>query len=122
MREEKVTLIPYLEHTQPARFDPAGIELVAVEGYYYDYLAHKDHLALVQDLAGRFFGSPVRVVVTARKEASPSAAGSDERNAPSRAQQTASALAHPVVRAAVDILGGELHEVKTRPRGQRGDT
>ena len=25
-------------------------------------------------------------------------------------------MAHPAVRAAVDILGGELHDVKTRPR------
>ncbi|MBI4514368.1 MAG: DNA polymerase III subunit gamma/tau [Deltaproteobacteria bacterium] len=120
VRKEKVTLVTYLEHSQPARREGGVLELAAPPGYYYDYLAHKDHLAMVQELAGRFFGGGLRVVVV---EGGPAASGETAAAPkPSRAQQAAKVMEHPVVRAAVDILGGELHEVKTRPRGQRDDS
>ena len=34
-------------------------------GYYYDYLAQRDHLKLVEELASRFRGEPLRVAVKA---------------------------------------------------------
>jgi len=117
VRKEKVTLVPYLEHSAATRFDAGALELAVPAGYYYDYLAHRDHLKLVEELASRFRGGPMRVAVKAAAAAAPPpAAAADDK--PTRAQQAANVMAHPVVRAAVDILGGELHDVKTRPRGR----
>jgi DNA polymerase-3 subunit gamma/tau len=123
VRKEKVTLVTYLEHSQLVQQAEGALELAAPEGYYYNYLAHRDHLALLQELATRFFGSKMRVSVSPGK---PSVAlaesGPQGEERPSRAKQTADVLAHPTVRAAVDILGGELHEVKSRPRTQREES
>jgi len=115
VRKEKVTLVSYLEHSQATRFDGDALELAVPAGYYYDYLAHRDHLKLVEDLAARFLGKPVRVSVT--EGSLPPAPTEEVAEKPTRAQQAANVMAHPVVRAAVDILGGELHDVKTRSRG-----
>ena len=119
VRKEKVTLVSYLEHSQATRFDGGVLELAVPAGYYYDYLAHRDHLKLVEDLATRFSGNPVRVSVT--EGSVPSAPTEEVAEKPTRAQQAANVMAHPVVRAAVDILGGELHEVKTRSRGRSNE-
>jgi DNA polymerase-3 subunit gamma/tau len=122
VRKEKVTLVHYIEHSQVARMNAGMLEIAAPEGYYYDYLAHRDHLKLVEELAGRFFGTPLRVTVTARRATAAAPPPSDTADKPTRAQQTATVMAHPLVKAAVDILGGELHEVKTRPRATREDS
>ncbi|HUI25685.1 MAG TPA: DNA polymerase III subunit gamma/tau, partial [Candidatus Kryptonia bacterium] len=120
VRKEKVTMVTYLEHSQVTRFENELLELAAPEGYYYDYLVHSDHLRTLEELVSRFVNRKVRVKITARAATvAPAAAEAIEK--PSRAQQAANVMAHPVVRAAVDILGGELHEVKARPRSERGD-
>ncbi|MBI3388516.1 MAG: DNA polymerase III subunit gamma/tau [Deltaproteobacteria bacterium] len=122
VRKEKVTLVHYIEHSHVARMTASMLEIAAPEGYYYDYLAHRDHLKLVEELAERFFGTPLRVMVTARRAAAAAPPVTDTADKPTRAQQTATVMAHPLVKAAVDILGGELHEVKTRPRVPREDS
>jgi DNA polymerase III subunit gamma/tau len=120
VRKEKVTLVTYIERSQVARLGSGVLELAVPEGYYYDYLIHRDHLKIVEELAARFFGGDVRVIITAHKvDAAPAA---EQGEKVSRAQQAASVMAHPAVRAAVDILGGELQEIKTRVRPERGQS
>ena len=119
VRKEKVTMVTYLEHSQVVRFENGALSLSAPEGYYYDYLVHRDHLKTLEDLLSRFIDRPVRLNVAARAAATPEPVENSEK--PSRAQQAANVMAHPVVRAAVDILGGELHEVKTRARPDRSE-
>jgi DNA polymerase-3 subunit gamma/tau len=110
--KEKITLSPYLESSQPTHPDGATLALRVPSGYYYDYLAQRDHTQLVEELAERFFGRPIRVTVTA--------AEAQQATAPSREESPtalhAAALGDPVVRAAVEIFGGEVQEVKSRAR------
>jgi DNA polymerase-3 subunit gamma/tau len=120
VRREKVTLLPYVEHSRVLNFDGTTAELTA-DGYYFDYLAHPDHQALVNDLLARFLGAPATVKVSKSGTVVAATTASAE-DKPSRAQQAAAVLSHPAVKAAVDILGGELHEIKTRPRSTRGES
>lgn len=113
---EKVTLVPYLSHCDPPRLDGGGLALRVPRGYYYDYLAQRSHTQLVEDLARRFFGRELRVTVEAGE--SRAAAPAAEANA-SPAAMHAAALDNPTVRAAVDILGGQVQEVRSRARRGR---
>jgi hypothetical protein len=114
--KEKVTLLPYVSSSQVPRVDGPVLALNVPRGYYYDYLAQRDHTQLVEDLARRFFGRELRVTV--------SASDADEQDtaaqpADSPAALHAAALDNPAVRAAVEILGGQVQEVKSRPRRGR---
>jgi len=112
---EKVTLLPYVRSSRPPQVDGADLVLAVPRGYYYDYLVQRDHTQLVEELARRFFGRPVRVVVTATDaEGEGSEAAPDAAASPAVIQ--AAAMENPTVRAAVEILGGQLHEVKRRTR------
>jgi len=115
--KEKVTLLPYVSHSQPPRLDGPVLTLNVPRGYYYDYLAQRDHAQLVEELARRFFGRDLRVAVNAVEveDSNGSAAESPE----SPAALHAAALDNPAVRAAVEILGGQVQEVKARPRRGR---
>ena len=112
---EKVTLLPYVRSSRSPQLGGKDLVLVVPRGYYYDYLVQREHTQLVEELARRFFGQPVRVVVTAADpegdgaEAAPDAAASP-------AVIQAAVMENPTVRAAVEILGGQLHEVKRRTR------
>jgi len=113
--KEKVTLLPYLQAAQPPALDGDALALRVPSGYYYDYLAQRDHAQLVEELAQRFFGRTLQVSVSA---ASPTATAAEP--AASAAELHTAALGDPVVKAAMDILGGEVQEVKTRARRGRG--
>ncbi len=112
---EKVTLLPYVRHSRPPQVDGTDLVLAVPRGYYYDYLVQRDHTQLVEELARRFFGRPLRVVVMATD-----AAGEGAETAPDAAASPAviqaAAMENPAVRAAVEILGGQVHEVKRRTR------
>jgi DNA polymerase-3 subunit gamma/tau len=115
--KEKVTLLPYVSHSQVPRLDGAVLTLNVPRGYYYDYLAQRDHTQLVEELARRFFGRDLRVAVNAVD-------GEDSDGVPGGSTESpaalhAAALDNPAVRAAVDILGGQVQEVKARPRRGR---
>jgi DNA polymerase-3 subunit gamma/tau len=116
--KEKVTLLAYVQNSVPPRLDGPELALRVPKGYYYDYLAQRDHARLVEDLAARFFGRRVRVTVTAIDPSEQEAAASAVAAA-SPADLHAAALENPVVRAAVEILGGEVREVKSRTRRGR---
>ena len=113
--KEKVTLLPYLKSSVASGCESSTLALRVPAGYYYDYLAQRAHTGLIEDLAHRFFGRPMRVTVAAA-EAGEEAAASGTENA---AGLHAAALGDPVVQAAVEILGGEVQEVKSRAQRRR---
>jgi DNA polymerase-3 subunit gamma/tau len=114
--KEKVTLLPYLQSSQPPPLGGPTLALNVPGGYYYDYLAQRNHTQLVEDLARRFFGRPLRITVSAAAPAQEQSSTPAE----SPAVMQAAALDDPVVRAAVEILGGEVQEVKSRARRGKG--
>jgi hypothetical protein len=60
----------------------------------------------------------VRVVVRPKVATNGNGVVAEEKKVESKADLTAAALGNPVVRAAVQILGGEVAEVRSRrPRG-----
>jgi DNA polymerase-3 subunit gamma/tau len=115
--KEKVTLLPYVSKSQVPRLDEPGLTLNVPRGYYYDYLAQRDHAQLVEELARRFFGRDLRVTVNAVDVDASGAAAAEPAESP--AALHAAALDNPAVRAAVEILGGQVQEVKARPRRGR---
>jgi DNA polymerase-3 subunit gamma/tau len=114
--KEKVTLLAYLQASHVARLDEAVLALSVPHGHYYDYLAQREHTQLVEGLARRFFDRPLRVTVSVAEAADEPAAAPVE----SPAALHAAALGNPVVQAAVAILGGEVQEVRSRERRERG--
>jgi hypothetical protein len=115
--KEKVTLLPYVSNSQVSQLDGPVLTLQVPRGYYYDYLVQRDHTQLVEDLARRFFGRELRVTVSAIDVEAGANAPAETTDNP--ATLHAAALDNPAVRAAVEILGGEVQEVRARPRRGR---
>jgi hypothetical protein len=91
----------------------------APRGFYYDYLARRDHLEELEQFAGAFFGREVRANLVAQS-APESGASAVVGRKKAVAELRETALQDPAVRAAVQILGGEVQEVKARrPQGRR---
>jgi DNA polymerase-3 subunit gamma/tau len=116
--KQKVTLLPYLQNSAPVSCAGDELALTVPDGYYYDYLVQRGQTQLVEELARQFFGRPMRVTVNAAVAASQP----EPAAAPPAAALHEAALGNPAVRAAVEILGGEVQEVKARPRRERGST
>ena len=114
--KQKVSLATYLRASEVPPVDGAVVALRVPAGHYHDYLAQRDHTQLVEELAQQFFGRPLRVTVQAVSPADEFTAGTGE----SVADLRSAALGDPVVRAAVEIFGGEVQEVKSRTRRTRG--
>ena len=112
--KEKITLLPYLKSSQTPSCDGAVLALAVPDGYYYDYL--RQHTRQVEEMAQRFFGRALRVTVSVAEAAAAPGPAPPE----SAAAVHAAALENPVVRAAVEILGGEVQEVRSRPRREKG--
>jgi DNA polymerase III subunit gamma/tau len=117
--KEKVTLLPYLKSSEPPTLDGPVLALAVPRGYFHDYLVQRDHTQLLEELAARFFERPLRVIV---KPAEAVEAASAPTTVENPAVLHAEALGDPVVRAAVEILGGEVQEVKSRARRGKGTT
>ncbi len=89
-------------------------------GFRFDYLSRRDHLSLIEELAGRFFGRPIRITVEVGEAANGGAPVEPPRA--STAELTSAAMENPAVKAAVQILGGEVAEVRERrPRRREGE-
>jgi hypothetical protein len=110
-RGERPTLAEHLAKCAPARLERQEMAIAAPRGFRADYLSRRDHVAQIEELAGRFFGRPMRVQVSAAEAASDAAA---EAPRPRTADLTSAALRDPAVQAAVNILGGEIAEVRER--------
>ncbi|MFI5367302.1 MAG: DNA polymerase III subunit gamma/tau [Candidatus Binatia bacterium] len=113
---QKVALATYLRASQPPTVDGAVLALRVPPGHYHDYLAQRDNTQLVEELAQQYFGRPLRVTVQVASLATESTAEPAEN----AAELHSAALGDPVVRAAVEIFGGEVQEVKSRTRRTRG--
>ena len=118
-RGERPTLAEHLAKCAPARLEGQGMAIAAPRGFRADYLSRRDHVEQIEELAGRFFGRPMRVEVSAA-EAAPDAAAEAPR--PRTAELTSAALRDPAVQAAVNILGGEIAEVRERRPRRREET
>jgi DNA polymerase-3 subunit gamma/tau len=117
VRSERPTLADHLGTCEMSRMEGSVLEIEAPTGFRHDYLTRRDHVAEVEDLVGRFFQRPLRVVVSPGKAKKAAAEIQASDAAASTADLTTAALGDPVVRAAVEILGGEVAEV--RPRRSR---
>jgi DNA polymerase-3 subunit gamma/tau len=118
--KERGTLAHYLEKCQVAALEQNKLELRAPKGFYYDYLARADHVAQLTDFASRFFarGMAVRVQSDATTNGLKPVVA-NPAPAETMAKMTEAALVNPAVRTAVDILGGEVQEVRQRrPRAR----
>ena len=118
---ERTTLADHLSKCTVRQFSDGGITLAVPRGFRFDYLSRRDHLSLVEELAARFFGRPLRVQVELGEAASSGGAPAEPAR-PSTAELTSAAMQNPAVKAAVEILGGEVAEVRERrPRRREGE-
>ena len=101
-----------------ARLDANAAAVTAPRGFRADYL-RQDHLKEVETLAGRFFGRPLRIEITAAESIANGSPAAPPR--PSSAELTSAAMRNPAVQAAVAILGGEVAEVRERKPRRRED-
>jgi DNA polymerase-3 subunit gamma/tau len=118
-RGERPTLAEHLAKCALTRLDAQEIAIAAPRGFRADYLARRDHVAQIAELAERFFGRAMRVQVAAGDTTS--AAAFDAPRA-TTAELTSAALQDPAVQAAVNILGGEIAEVRERRPRRREET
>jgi DNA polymerase-3 subunit gamma/tau len=109
--ELRPTLGVHIATCRAGEIGERKIEIEAPRGFRADYLGRRDHLNEVEELAQRFFGRNVRVAVSACDMN-----GAAAEPAPSSAELADGAMRDPAVRAAIDILGGELAEVRQRRR------
>jgi DNA polymerase-3 subunit gamma/tau len=118
VNRERVTLGHHLGTCDLRRLEGAVLEIDAPAGFRHDYLARRDHVGEVEELARRFFQRELRVIVRPKTVANGNGSVAEEKKVESKADLTAAALGNPVVQAAVQILGGEVAEVRSRrPRG-----
>jgi DNA polymerase-3 subunit gamma/tau len=111
-RGERPTLAEHIAKCALRRLDGQDVAIEAPRGFRADYLSRRDHVAQIEELAVRFFGRPMRVQVTAGDAAS--AAPQTQPPRATSAERTSAALQDPAVQAAVNILGGEIAEVRER--------
>jgi hypothetical protein len=117
---QRPTLADHLGKCTVRELSEKGATLAVPRGFRFDYLSRRDHLSLVEELAGRFFGRSMRVQV----EVGEASNGNAPVEAPraSTAELTSAAMQNPAVQAAVQILGGEVAEVRERrPRRREGE-
>ena len=115
VRRNKITLSAYVEAAVAPQLDGDAIRLRVPAGHFYDYLTTPTNLTVVKELAQKFFARAMRVEV----ESHVAAAAKPEAPEPTAAELHAAALKDPTVQAAVQILGGEVREVRARKRPRK---
>ncbi len=113
--KEKVALATFLRGCSGSAIDDGSLRVTATNNAFYDYLTNQEHQQLVEQLALKFFGRGLRLIVE-RGDAPADTAPAE----PSAAELHETALRHPKVQAAMSILGGEVQEVKSRARRGQG--
>ncbi len=114
--EQRPVLADHLAKCTLVQLEGAAAVLAAARGFRFDYLSRREHLTQVEDLATRYFGRPVRVQVQATEVAN---GGSAETGKADGAALANAALENPAVKAAVELLGGEVAEVRQRQARRR---
>jgi DNA polymerase-3 subunit gamma/tau len=93
------------------------LTIEAPAGFRANYLKDAAHTATMERLAGEFFGRPLRVLIQdLASEVGPEEAAPEA----TPAERAEAVLKHPAVKAAIDILDGELAEVRQRRPRKRG--
>jgi DNA polymerase-3 subunit gamma/tau len=115
VRRNKITLSAYVEAAVAPQLDGDAIHLRVPAGHFYDYLSTPTNLNVVKELAQKFFARAMRVDV----ESHVAAAAEPEAPQPTAAELHEAALSDPTVQAAVQILGGEVQEVRARKRSRK---
>ncbi len=116
--KEKVLFLPYLQTSQAPDLSEDEAVLRVPPGHFYDYLAEPSHTQVVKELLARFFGRSIEVAVQPVEPTAVAPSAAVE----SKAEIHKKALDHPAVQAAVQILGGEVQEVRPRPTRRGRET
>ncbi len=116
--KHRAPISPYLEASRPPDIHGDVLQLAVPPGYLFDYLNQRDNADGIAELASHYFARSLRIAVVAA-EPEPAASVPAELDAATR---HARAMEDPAVRAAVEILGGQLQEVRARKRPPRGDS
>jgi len=116
VKERAPAMEAHLTTCTRAEVGDAALQIEAPEGFRAKYLSDPEQTAAIEKLALEYFDRPMRLVVATRPRdvAVATAVSAD----PSPAERAEAVRRHPTVRAAIDILDGELAEVRQRrPRG-----
>ncbi len=113
VRKEKLALFFSLSHSRVLALTPTLLRIGADKEPYLKELTHKENRALLQDLARSFFQSPELQVVVDRISAEPDPLLPDPEAVP---KEGPAASQDPAVQMALEVLGGEIHEVRSSRR------
>ncbi|MDP7039192.1 MAG: DNA polymerase III subunit gamma/tau [Myxococcota bacterium] len=117
VRAKRPALASFLEHGRPIDFSPTGVKLsISKKTFYWDALHERDNIDLIQNLLKEHFdqevswqivddGESPKAVQTMAESAS--AAKKDKRQ-----KVIDDAHAHPGVQNVMEILGGEVQEIR----------
>jgi hypothetical protein len=105
VQAKKLSLYLTLSHVRMLDQGQGKIVLGAAQDHHRQELGKREVQAVVEQLASDFFGAPTKVSVQA--------VASDAPPAPPP-PTSGEMLENPAVKAAVEILGGEVREVRTR--------
>ncbi len=115
--ERVPTMAAHLATCESGALEGNVLTIVTPPGFRANYLRDAERAAHLQELASEFFGRRICVSIAV-------GAGAAEPEAPakpSQADRAEAALRNPTVQAAIEILGGELAEVRerrSRPGGE----
>ena len=116
IRAERAPLASILEHASPIAFSAERVVLGYEPGSFLAAQATEaSHVELLTRHVREYFGTttPVAFDLTASSKANASVATLDTEQRKVRLEQARRAVAeHPLVRAAIDILGAELKDVR----------
>jgi DNA polymerase-3 subunit gamma/tau len=105
VQRKKLGLYLSLSHARYLTGGAGSVVLGVAKEKFRSELTSKATLAQLEELASEFYGAPTRIRVQAVSEDAP---------APTHQPSAKDALEHPKVKAAVEILGGEVREVRPR--------
>jgi DNA polymerase III subunit gamma/tau len=105
VQAKKIGLYLTLSHARPLRSGAGTLVVGVAREKFRSELTSRTTLSQLETLASEFYGLPTRVRVEA---------ASEEAAPPPPQATSAEMLEHPSVKAAVEILGGEVREVRPR--------
>ena len=116
IRAQRAPLASILEHASPIAFSAERVVLGYEPGSFLAAQATEaSHVELLTKHVREYFGTvtPVAFDLTVGPKANPSVASLDTEDRKVRLEQARRAVAeHPLVKAAIDILGAELKDVR----------
>src|SRR5262245_1142978 len=113
VQKEKISLFFALRTGQLLDLTPTTLQIAVDKDPYVKDLTRKESRTILEDIARRFFGRELTVEVTKGGALSPSVSSPTPTAAQAKERQ---AEGDPLVKTALDVLGGE---VQTTPRSYR---